>query len=55
MKKTTDDVHEKMLEDIEWNITYHTEKLAEFQMQKQILTSVYQPKNQNDEQEGHTA
>jgi len=50
MEKTTEDVHEKMLKDIEWNITYHTEKLAEFQMQKQILKSVYQPKTKTDDQ-----
>tara|TARA_R100001163_G_scaffold22904_1_gene19322 strand:- start:2133 stop:2300 length:168 start_codon:yes stop_codon:yes gene_type:complete len=55
MEKPNKDVHAKMLADVEWNITYHTEKLAEAQMQKQILTSIYQPENQDYEKEGHTA
>ena len=55
MEKPNKDVHAKMLARVEWNITYHTEKLAEAQMQTQILTRIYQPENQDDETEGHTA
>lgn len=48
MEKTEAEVRDKMLGQIEWDITYHTEKLAEAQLKKQILTSKYQPKTKTD-------
>ena len=45
------EMREKMIRDTQWYITYHTEKLAEFKMQLQILTSQHQPKNDDDGQD----
>lgn len=42
--KTPEQIREKMIADLQWSVTYHTEKLAEAQMQLQIINSQYQPK-----------
>lgn len=54
MEKNTDqDVRRKMITSAEWHVTYHTEKLAEYKMQLQILQSTHNPQTESHEQTDH--